>query len=181
MGYSRDSFYRIRELYDTGGEMALREISRSKPILKNRVEPEVEEALVRMAFEMPAFGQQRVSNELRKQGIFVTPGGVRSIWQRNDLEVFAKCLKALEARVAQDGIILTEAQLKAMERKRSSVRLPVRSRPSTPDTSVSMTPTTSATSRVWTASTSRPSSTPMTGWPSPSCIRANMPSPHPTF
>ena len=117
MGYSRDSFYRIKQMYDTGGDQALHEISRSKPILKNRVDPEVEEAVVKMAFDYPAYGQQRVCNELRKQGIFVSAGGVRSVWQRHDLEVFDKRLKALEARMAQDGIILTEAQIIALERK----------------------------------------------------------------
>jgi transposase InsO family protein len=117
MGTSRDSFYRIKELYETGGEEALREISRRKPIPKNRVEPDVEEAVVKMAFDFPAFGQSRACNELKKRGVFISAAGVRCVWQRHNLEVFAKRLKALESRMAAEGLILTDAQMMAMERK----------------------------------------------------------------
>lgn len=119
MGLSRDTFYRYKSAVEDGGVDALLEADRRKPNPKNRVEPKVETAVTAYATDYPAHGQVRVSNELRKQGIFVSPSGVRSIWLRHSLSNFKLRLKALEAKLAaDDSLILTEAQIQALEKKK---------------------------------------------------------------
>ncbi len=118
MGVSRDTFYRYKEAAEEGGVDALLEKNRRVPNPKNRVEPHVEEAVIQYAVAEPAHGQVRGSNVLRKRGVFVSPSGVRSIWLRHDLANFKQRLKALEAKVAEEGLILTESQVQALERKK---------------------------------------------------------------
>jgi transposase InsO family protein len=115
MGVSRQHFYDIKKAYADGGMPALQEKSRRKPNFKNRVAPEIEDAVVRTAEEYPAYGQLRASNELRKSGVLISPCGVRSVWLRHGLETFKKRLIRLEERAAHEGIVYTEAQLVALE------------------------------------------------------------------
>ncbi|EFO1377680.1 IS481 family transposase [Escherichia coli] len=102
MGVSRDTFYRYRELADEGGLDALINRSCRAPNLKNRTDEATEQAVVDYAVAFPAHGQHRTSNELRKQGVFISGSGVRSVWLRHNLEKFKKRLKALERKASDD-------------------------------------------------------------------------------
>lgn len=117
MGVSRDTFYRYQELAEEGGIDALINQSRRVPNRKNRADEATEHAVVNYAVEFPAHGQHRTSNELHKKGVFISGSGVRSIWQRHNPENFRKRLKALEEKIAREGIVLTDAQIAALEKK----------------------------------------------------------------
>ena len=118
MGLSRDTFYRYQELVETNGLDALINQNRRIPNLKNRVDEATEQAVIKHAIEFPAHGQHRASNELRKNGLFISGSGVRSIWLRNQLSNFKDRLKALEIKVANEGIVLSDNQIAALERKK---------------------------------------------------------------
>src|SRR5262249_56093865 len=55
-------------------------------------------------------------NELGNRGIPISAAGVRCVWKRQGLENLNKRLRALEAKVARESHILTEAQLVALEK-----------------------------------------------------------------
>ena len=89
MRVSRDTFYRVKNAYMEGGVGSLLEQSRKgKPILKNRVVREVEEAVLKLSFEFPSYGQKRISQELRRQNVWISDGGVRSVGYRQEFCVY---------------------------------------------------------------------------------------------
>ena len=180
MGYSRDTFYRYKSAVDEGGVEALLERTRRKPNLANRVDEVTEQAVLQSAINFPAYGQARTSNELRKLGVFVSPSGVRSIWLRHDLANFRNRLKALEAKVAEEGIILTEAQVQALEKKKHDDEACGEIETAHPGYLGSQAPSMWEPSRAWDGSTSRLTSTLTARWPTPSCIPPKRRSPAPT-
>jgi hypothetical protein len=97
MEYSRDSFYRFRRLYDAGGETALEGMSRRKPILKNRVAPEIEAAVLELSTEHPTWGQARVARALAQRDLSISAAGVRCVWLRRQLQTAPLRRKAVEA------------------------------------------------------------------------------------
>ena len=118
MGFSRDTFYRYKSAVEEGGVESLFDKSRRTPNMKNRTDDATEKAVLDQVIECPPHGQARVSNELRKRGVFVSPSGVRCIWLRHDLASFKQRLNALEKKSAEENFIFTEAQLAALERKK---------------------------------------------------------------
>ena len=101
---------RVRPLVDG-------ELTRRKPILKNRTPPDVEAIIVQLSLDRPAYGQIRIANELRKLGHSISPAGVRGVWQRHDLE--RRRRNGLEAKVGQESLVLAESQLAALEKAKS--------------------------------------------------------------
>lgn len=116
LGVSRQHYYDIKSAVQEKGIQGLLEESRRKPRLGNRVNVEIEERVLAYSLEFPTHGQVRVSNELLKnEGIQISAGGVRGVWIRNELQTKAQRLKRLEKWSAEQGKVLTENQVQALE------------------------------------------------------------------
>ena len=124
MGYHRDSFYEIRRAFQVGGTAALVEQRRGpRGPHPSRVSPEIEAAILQYALERPTWGQNRIANELRLKGHQVSPGGVRNVWLRHELETRYKRLLRLEAVAQDQTIVLSTEQVMLLERHSVDFRL----------------------------------------------------------
>jgi len=115
LGISRQHYYDIKDAIAQEGLKGLLEKSRQKPRIGNRVAPEIECQVLDYSLQFPTHGQVRVANELKKKGIQISAGGIRSIWLRHDLHIKSLRLKRLEKWAAENENILTESQVQALE------------------------------------------------------------------
>jgi transposase InsO family protein len=117
MGYHRDSFYEIKRAFQVGGVHALVEQKRGpRNPHPGRVSPETEAEILQYSLDHPTRGQQRLANDLRLKGFEVSPGGVRNVWLRHELETRHKRLLRLETVAQGETIVLTEHQMQLLER-----------------------------------------------------------------
>lgn len=124
MGYHRDSFYEIKRAFQVGGVAALVESKRGPRLPHpNRVSPEVEQKILDFSLKEPTYGSVRVSNELRLQGVDVGPSGVRGVWSRHNLETRHRRLLRLEKVTQEETIVLSEEQIRLLERHSVDFRL----------------------------------------------------------
>ena len=115
LGISRQHFYDIKDAIAEEGLEGLIEKTRSMPRIGNRVAPEIEERVLAYCLEQPTHGQMRTANELNKQGITISQGGVRGVWLRHGIETKGLRLKRLEKWSAENLGLLTESQVQALE------------------------------------------------------------------
>jgi transposase len=115
LGVSRQRYYDIKQAIDEEGLEGLLEKSRRVPRFGNRVAPEIEQTVLDYSLQFPTHGQTRAANELKKAGVQISAGGIRSIWLRHDLAVKSLRLKRLEKRAAENTEVLTESQVQALE------------------------------------------------------------------
>lgn len=116
LGVSRQHYYDIKTALEEEGIEGLLEKSRNKPRIGNRVSQAIEDRVLSYSLEYPTHGQARTANELKKEGVVLSPGGIRSIWLRNGLEKSKLRLKRLEKWAAEEGHLLTENQVRALEK-----------------------------------------------------------------
>jgi transposase InsO family protein len=124
MGYHRDTFYEVQKAFKVGGVAALVEERRGpRNPHPNRVPEAVEKQILDVCPEKPTYGSQRIANELRLQGVDVSPSGVRGVWLRHDLETRYKRLLRLEAEAREQTHVLTEEQIRLLERHSPEFRM----------------------------------------------------------
>jgi transposase InsO family protein len=118
MGYSRDSFYRYKSLVAEGGFEKLIDKPRRKPNIPNQVEAHIVKQVIAISLEFPAYGRDRIADQLLEKGLFLSPSTVRNIWHRQGMAKIQDRLVKLEEQSRVEGYVLTEEQKLVLESKR---------------------------------------------------------------
>ena len=124
MGYHRDTFYEARRAFKVGGVAALGEKKRGPEGLHpTRLAPEVEQQILALCLEHPTWGTPRIADALRLKGLGVSRSSVSRIWLRHDLVHPHQRLLRLEKEAQKGTIMLSEEQVRLLERHSCDFRM----------------------------------------------------------
>ena len=114
VGVSRTFYYKIKAKFDKDGINGLRLKDRKRPDMPNQTEKNIEEKIINFSLENPSYGKDRIAIELRLQNIWITPSGVDSIWNRNNMQNRKLRIKKLEEKLDKDGFVLNKEQIEIL-------------------------------------------------------------------
>jgi len=123
-GISRSHYYDIKEAFEKFGAEGLAPQPRRKPRMPNQTPPELEAQILEMTERYPVYSYVRISDQLKLVGVGVSPSTVRAVWARHGLTLRIQRLLWLEQKTAASGGILTERQIRLLQKHRGRIADP---------------------------------------------------------
>lgn len=115
-GVSRSQFYEYKRAFQERGFEGLIDRPPVPKAFPNETPPEIKEKVIEISLKHPAWGPVHVSDHLRLQSVTVSPGTVRNIWLKENMETKYKRLLRLEQEKNGKDVDLTEEQIKLLEK-----------------------------------------------------------------
>ena len=113
---SRSQFYEYKRSFQEHGLEGLVDKPPIPGTHPHQIPEATKDRIIGLSLEHPAFGQQRIADQLALEGLSVCPTTVRNVWIKENLETKYKRLLRLEEQLIEDGLELTEEQIKLLEK-----------------------------------------------------------------
>ncbi len=115
-GVSRSQFYEYKRAFQEYGLEGLVDRPPIPGPHPHELSEETRKNIVDLSLKHPTFGHQRIADQLRLEGITVSPSSVRNVWVKEEMETRYKRLLKLEEQQAENGFELTAEQIRLLEK-----------------------------------------------------------------
>jgi len=116
IGISRSQFYEYKRAFQEFGFDGLIDRSPTPKNFPTKTPPEVEERVIALSLEHPAWGRFRITDLLAQEGILLSAGTVRNLWVKHDMETRYKRFLRLEEKRNGGDLVLSEEQIRFLEK-----------------------------------------------------------------
>ena len=113
---SRSQFYEYKRSFQEHGLEGLVDKPPIPLTHPNQLPKKTKARIIELSLEHPAFGQQRIADQMALEGLSFCATSVRTVWKKDDLETKYKRLLRLEEKAMAKGFKLTEKQIRLLEK-----------------------------------------------------------------